>query len=274
MSIGFRKPDAPPPQRLRTNFFQRGQGYSNDRPQGLYDWLLIFTVRGMGQFDYTEGQWNLQVSDVLLIEPDAPHAYRTHPEADCWDLLWAHFEPSPAWRSWLDWPTLSPGIHHMHIDDPTTAEQVRLGLERADRLFQTHGIHSLPLALNALESAILWCDQFNPRKTLAHGDARLQQVVDFINRQMHEPIGLQEMAEAAGLSASRLSHLFSQRMQITPQRYLEQQRLTRAQQLLETTQQTIGEIAEAVGYHNPFYFTNRFTRAFGQSPRAYRKRRN
>ena len=59
---------------------------------------------------------------------------------------------------------------------------------------------------------------------------------------------------------------------MTPQQFLEQQRLDRARQLLELSGRSIGDIAADVGFDNPFYFTLRFKRLTGLSPRDYRKR--
>ena len=46
-----------------------------------------------------------------------------------------------------------------------------------------------------------------------------------------------------------------------------------AQNLLENTEYNITEIAEAVGYDNPLYFSRLFHKHTGLSPSAYRKLR-
>jgi AraC family transcriptional regulator of arabinose operon len=58
---------------------------------------------------------------------------------------------------------------------------------------------------------------------------------------------------------------------MTPGQFLELQRLNRAKQLLELTPRTIQAIASEVGFDNPFYFTQRFKRQTGLSPRDYRR---
>ena len=63
---------------------------------------------------------------------------------------------------------------------------------------------------------------------------------------------------------------FKEEVGLTPVQFLEQQRMARARQLLELTGHGVAEIAAMVGYENAFYFTRRFTRATGKSPRAYR----
>jgi AraC-like DNA-binding protein len=50
------------------------------------------------------------------------------------------------------------------------------------------------------------------------------------------------------------------------------QRINRARQLLELTAMSIKEIAAEVGYENPFYFSLRFKKQTGTSPRDYRQK--
>jgi AraC family transcriptional regulator of arabinose operon len=87
---------------------------------------------------------------------------------------------------------------------------------------------------------------------------------------LREKIAIEALAEVVGLSSSRLSYLFKRQNGITPQQYFEQQRLERARQLLELTDLPVKAIAADVGFDNPFYFTLRFKRHLGESPREYR----
>ena len=79
-----------------------------------------------------------------------------------------------------------------------------------------------------------------------------------------------ELSRVAGLSRSRFTVLFTEQLKMSPQAYLEAARLGRAADLLRASHWSIAEIAEEVGYANPFYFSTRFRRYFGTSPRRYR----
>jgi AraC-like DNA-binding protein len=96
--------------------------------------------------------------------------------------------------------------------------------------------------------------------------------IEFLGRRLDRPVRLPEVAKASGLSVSRLARLFRAQTGTTIQRFLETQRLRLARQRLALTGEPIGAIAEALGFANPFYFTRRFTRDAGMSPRAFRRR--
>ncbi len=103
-------------------------------------------------------------------------------------------------------------------------------------------------AMNALEEVLLWCDTQNPLSEQARMDKRIADTMDYLVRHLAEPVSLNDLAAACGLSVSRLAHLFRLQVGMTPQQFLERQRLHRARQLLELTPRPISAIAAEVGY--------------------------
>ena len=71
--------------------------------------------------------------------------------------------------------------------------------------------------------------------------------MEFLCRHLAEPVSLEALAGHVNLSASRFSHLFREQAGVTPQQFLETQRLSRAKQLLELTPHAIKQIAHEVG---------------------------
>lgn len=82
---------------------------------------------------------------------------------------------------------------------------------------------------------------------------------------------LQGLAQDVGLSTSHLSLLFRQHLRSSPMRILEQMRLDRAKQLLESPYDTIKMIASACGYRQSSYFCRVFRAQVGSSPGLYRQ---
>jgi AraC-like DNA-binding protein len=84
------------------------------------------------------------------------------------------------------------------------------------------------------------------------------------------PIGVEALAAAVGLSAGHLHRLFRDHVGLGPGHALELVRLARAAEALQRSNASIAEIAELTGFANPYHFSRRFRRAYGQPPGTYR----
>lgn len=242
------------------------------RPRGSFDWLLIYTTGGSGLYRSDGRHLRSRAHDVMLYRPGVFQDYEIAPEAGTWDLLYAHFLPRAEWTHWLDWPELAPGFMGLHLADATLRRRVLARWRDLIRLNASSRPHGRELALNALEEVLLWCDTLNPRRSSPQPDPRVSKAMDYLTSHLAEPFSEDKLARAAGLSPSRLRHLYRLQAGDSPRHFLEQQRLRRARDLLALSRRTIAEIALETGFQNPFYFTLRFKKAIGESPRDYRKR--
>jgi AraC family transcriptional regulator of arabinose operon len=255
-----------------TGHFHEKTGYNAIRDHGTDDFLLIFTVSGRGRFGYRSGEQLAYPGDMMILRPHTFHDYGVEPELQRWELLWTHFLPRAHWHVWLNWPEFAPGAMFLKINDLAIRRRIIARLKDMNRLATGPQRARGHFAMNALEEVLLLCDTQNPLSQPSRLDARMQSVVDFICENLSAKITLEKLAEVSGLSVSRMAHLFRAQVGTTPQRFLEQQRLDRAMQLLVFTQNSVKSIAYELGFESPFYFTLRFKRHTGYSPRSYRQR--
>lgn len=260
-----------PVRHAQLGHFAEDAAYRVFRPHGSGDHLLIATISGRGRVLHEDAALAVEKGDLILWAPEAAQDYGTDPRGERWELRWAHFQPRPHWQPWLNWPSVGPGIRRLRIDDRPAWTSIRVALSEAHR----HHVGQLPdadaFAMNALERALLWCDRVNPESAGRPIDDRVQKAIDHLSDRFDQPHSIEQLAAHVALSPSRLSHLFKEQIGITPMRMLERQRIERAKQLLEQTAQPIQTIADRVGFDSPYYFSLRFKKATGQSPRAYRQ---
>jgi len=93
---------------------------------------------------------------------------------------------------------------------------------------------------------------------------------DLADARYFEPLGVDDLARAAGLSRAHFSREFRRAFGESPHAYLLTRRLERAAALLRTTDNSVAEICFSVGSQSVGSFTTSFTRTYGQSPTAYR----
>ncbi|MEE9405459.1 MAG: helix-turn-helix domain-containing protein [Algisphaera sp.] len=256
---------------ISTGRWVQDRDYRNWRPQGTRDHLLIYTFSGAGSLHFPSNTSLAGGGDCSLYLPNTPQDYRTAGQSGTWGLIWAHVHPPATWRSYLNWPELSPGLRQVHLNDLVVRRRVKRCLEAMVH----HSLSAQPmareLAMNALESALLHIANARPDTAQARLDPRLRPVLDLIHHRFDQPLAIDELAAVAHLSPSRFAHLFREQLSVTPLQYVEAQRLQRARQLLQHTGLSISQIASEVGFAEPFYFSRRFKLATGVSPRAYRE---
>ena len=93
---------------------------------------------------------------------------------------------------------------------------------------------------------------------------------DLADARYFEPLDVDDLARAAGLSRAHFSREFRRAFGETPHGYLLTRRLERAAALLRTTDHSVAEISLSVGWQSVGSFTTSFSRTYGQSPTAYR----
>ena len=93
---------------------------------------------------------------------------------------------------------------------------------------------------------------------------------DLVDARYAEPLDVDDLAHAAGLSRAHFSREFRRAFGESPHAYLLIRRLERAAALLRSTDRSVASICFSVGLRSVGSFTTSFTRAYGTTPTAYR----
>jgi AraC-like DNA-binding protein len=93
---------------------------------------------------------------------------------------------------------------------------------------------------------------------------------DLADARYFEPLDVDDMAAAAGLSRAHFSREFRRAFGESPHAYLLTRRLERAAALLRLTDRSVVDVCFSVGLQSVGSFTTSFTRTYGMSPTAYR----
>ncbi len=118
-----------------------------------------------------------------------------------------------------------------------------------------------------LRIAVYMRDELSQKQTGDLADRALAYVDEHF---ADENISLNTLARAINVSANYLSAVFSQRAGQSFVEYLTQKRMEKARQLLRNSNMRSGEIATAVGYRDPRYFSFVFKKLQGCTPKEYR----
>lgn len=256
---------------LFTGHFRTSSGYEAYRPKGTNDYLLIYTLAGLGRCRAADGgEHRLEPHDLVLYAPGAYQDYGVEQTLARWELLWAHFHPRAEWLDLMDWPPIGPRLMKLRVVERGWQEEMVAQFRRVHESMMSSRPLGMRIAMNALEGLLLMAEQINPNRRRSAVDHRIRQAMDHVTRHLDQKLTLDRLAEVAGLSMSRLGHLFRAAVGVSPMEFVERQRIERARQLLMMTSLSVKEISRAVGFESPFYFSLRFKRHTAKSPRAFR----
>lgn len=111
---------------------------------------------------------------------------------------------------------------------------------------------------------------FNVHK--GHGDQEILRAQEIIEAHSAGEISMKDLAKKVGISPRHFIRRFKKATDETPLGYLQQIRIERAKDYLETTLETVNGITQVIGYENSSSFRKLFKDATGLSPSEYRSR--
>ncbi|MEK4238306.1 AraC family transcriptional regulator [Paenibacillus sp. FSL H7-0714] len=114
-------------------------------------------------------------------------------------------------------------------------------------------------------------EQMERQNIIAVKPDLVAQAVRYIHERYREPITLETLLEHLSCSSRQLLHAFKKQVRTSPIDYLIQLRMSKAKQLLLSTDFTLKEIAESVGYTDSYYFSRIFKKYEGVSPTSFKE---
>lgn len=99
----------------------------------------------------------------------------------------------------------------------------------------------------------------------------VQKAIEFINNHIYEKLDVVTVAEYSYVSKCTLSNKFKNELKITINEYILRQKMFKAEQLLRSSNMSIAQISQTLGFSEQFYFSRCFKKRHGMSPARYRK---
>ena len=96
--------------------------------------------------------------------------------------------------------------------------------------------------------------------------------VQFIADHAHEPLGIDDVAAAVGMSRSALTQRFRREIGKTITGYITEAKIRDAKRLLRYSDKTFGEIAATLAFSSQAYFQTVFKKETGLTPGEYRRK--
>ncbi|WP_263263261.1 GlxA family transcriptional regulator [Pseudomonas entomophila] len=130
---------------------------------------------------------------------------------------------------------------------------------------QAHGAGLVDAIVDILAFEVSRYRRVNPTLRVKMA-APLRKVVELMEANLEEPLGLGQLAEYVGVSRRQIERLFKDQLSTTPLRYYLELRVTEGRRLLQHSTLPVVEVAVACGFVSPSHFSKCYTAYFGHSP--------
>jgi AraC-like DNA-binding protein/quercetin dioxygenase-like cupin family protein len=234
---------------------------------------IIFCIAGRLRV-HTNGRWDdFAPGTVRAFLPGAVHSECRAADGTPYRMLWTvvtsasvafHITAYDADRSyWL-------AVPHTSLAACTTDTLVQLAADAtlpADPLnrfrYQAILMDTLCLSLRSLDALAT--------QRIPHHREIVEHIRHHIDHNFASPLPLQQLADRVHYSPCHLNAVFRELIGVPIRQYILRRRLEQAEHLLKTSSMEIKQIAYAVGFADPLYFSRLFRKRFGASPNTFRR---
>lgn len=239
-------------------------------PRGRVDWQLLFVASGKTHFYIGGKDQIVTAGHMVLFQPKEEQHYEYFGE-DKPEVYWVHFTGSSV-KEILRSYDIPLDEHIFFAGTPAAYTQL---FKNMIEEFQSCKVGYRQMLEMNLRQLFLMIQRTRLEKPPLVTTA-VQQEMDFARQYFHEhynePINIEEYAQSRHTSISLFMRNFKKVYGVSPKQYILNIRMNNAQNLLESTDYTVAEIAAIVGYDNALYFSRIYHKQKGQAPSDYRKK--
>lgn len=231
------------------------------------DYYLMLFLKGEMAVEKPAIGRHLLPGDLLIFDRNTPFTY--HALSEGVTYYWVHFTGGEAAKLLADCG-LTPNCPlplSEAVQEKATARFERLfdAFARTDALGILERSSRLLSLLVALGRGV--AEEGRSRLN----DPRIARSTSYIHEHIAAPLSIPELASLEFMSPGHYREIFHRVTGLAPLDYIVNLRLNIACDLLRSTAAAVSEIAAAVGYPDPRYFSRLFTSRMGLSPTLYRR---
>ena len=254
-------------------------------PWHWHDWIeLNYMEKGSCTIYTPEEELEARQGDAVFINRNVMHSYDLTDTSVYYSYTSDLRFLAGEYGSYLDQRYFSPILHSRNLSvlllKPDTARRIRMIeclLQITDAMRQEPYGYELSVREAMSRFFLLLLEETKDLLTgETRGDKRDQErmklMLPYIYRHFSEPISLEEIAGAAGISARECTRCFRRAINRPPVRFLIEYRAQMAAMMLSRTDESISSIAEQCGFVSDSYFGKTFREIYGCTPRDYRKK--
>jgi AraC-like DNA-binding protein len=197
---------------------------------------------------------------LLWLSPGAPHSYGPDTAAG-WTESWLLFD-GPSTSSYEALGYLPAGVAVQPVDDPLPLVLVLMRLADTCRNAGTD--------MDVVAASLIHEFLVTSKRVVSQPGSNDERLLDGLRADALSDLSVGDRAARLGVSTRQLRNAVRRSAGCSPTELVDRVRVNRAKSLLAETSLPVTEVARAVGFGDPAYFSRHFRARAGMSPRAFR----
>lgn len=264
------------------------------RERVLFDYELLYVKEGEAQVTIGDDRFTARPGDLLLFRPGVRHAITTtrgpvfHQPHLHFDLCW---QPDSAdvkvsfmqledmterERGWIRPDLAGPGgfglPDRIRLRNPRLFEEMLYGIIREKTADLPYAELRMKGQFLDLWTFLLRNELENSQSRPSTGQAEMARIRERLEVGLENILSLNDLAAEFHISKYHLVKRFQTAFQTSPMQYRRDRRMQRIRELVQYTDQSLGEIADQFGFSSQDAFSRAFRKADGVPPSWYRRR--
>jgi AraC family transcriptional regulator len=223
---------------------------------------ILYLSDGRGTLNYDDKSYTINAGDCFIIDCNIPHSYYAR---DYWETWWCHINGLSTWALYeqifeRNGPTMT-------LSGTT---QIPFLLDSIIRSGESN-LFSNEAEISCYIHQILFEALMHSTHAATVKESPVSLARKYIHNNFRSKITLQDLCDVSYTSMYYLSRLFKRATGFSPYEYITTLRMNEAKKLLISTNMTIKEIADEIGYASESNFIRIFSSYIKSTPGQFRK---
>ena len=244
--------------------------HRTDRVNGRDDYQLIYVAEGKLHLTLDGKEQTVAKGNMILFRPGEPQIYSLYAR-DLPETYWVHFTGRDI-EALFDEYNIKRDTNVFFTGISRNYKWLFRQMIQELQLKRTNFAELLAVQLRQL---FLYIGRNVEDGPLVTADLlnEIEKAMHYFNNNFYQQIVIEDYAKEHHMTPWWFIQNFKKIAHMTPTQYILSLRISNAMNLLDSTDDTVSEVAAAVGYDNALYFSRIFRKHTGFSPREYRKRK-
>jgi AraC-like DNA-binding protein len=251
-------------------YYPKARDHACVRERGCPETIFIYCVEGNGWCEIRGKRHQVARNELLVIPASTAHNYGAEKDSP-WTIYWFHAVGAnvPFYLEKLDVTADKPSVPlGGDVQLFSLFEEVIEALEHG--FTPTHLIYAAHSLLHLMGLILRHKAEYHYGEASAR--VRIEKSVEFMKAHLREPLTIATLSALASFSRSHYTTSFKRVIGYAPLSYLNHLRMQSAVQMLNSTDMSVKQISDQLGFADQFYFSRAFRKMHNHSPSEHRRR--